>query len=155
MRDPGVGSGGRGHPAAFRLAAAGARVRAGEGGELQLHLGAGSESENVELPLSGVGPADTGSGGGGAALSRHLQGFPVPAELSQLVPGARRRRVCSRRGAEVQFPSRRPFPPQMVPCGNEGRAGPCLGRVDPWNVSSGPSIHGRLCAAAAKCGAWG
>lgn len=123
MRNPGVGSGGRGHPAAFRLAAAGAWVRAGEGGELRLHLGAGSESENVELPLSGLGPADTGGGGGGggAALSRHLQGFPVPAELSQLFPGARRRRVCSRRGAEVQFPSRRPFPPQLVPCGNEGR----------------------------------
>ena len=26
---------------------------------------------------------------------------------------------------------------------------------EPWNVSSGPPIHGRLCAAAAKIGAWG
>lgn len=91
---------GRGHRTANRLEA-GAGVRSRE--DLQLHLGAGSESGN-ELPLSGVELAGlTWCGGGGCvALSRLFCGFPALAKLSQLFPGARRRRVCSLQGAEVQ-----------------------------------------------------
>lgn len=87
------------------------------GGYPRLHLGAGSESGN-ELPLSEVG---LGWGRLRSTFSP-FRGFLAPAELSQLFPGARQRRVCSRQGAEVQpravglslpsWPLREPGPPE-------------------------------------------
>lgn len=119
--------------------AAGGAGGAGEGG-LRLDLGAGSESGNVALPLSGVGQAETGSGGGGVALSRLFRGFPVPAELSQLFPGARRRRVCSRRGAEVQSRAAGLSLPSWSRR-EQGPRDPAFLLRDPWDLSTGPLAH--------------
>lgn len=121
----------RGHPAAFRLAAAGAWVRAGEG-RVRLHLGAGSESENVEASIVWGWTGRYWGGVEGAA--------PPPPGLSFLpnFPSCSQGRggVSAPGGGGSSVPEPPAFPPQLVPLRERGPRDPAAAREAPWNVSS-------------------
>lgn len=92
-----------------------------------------------------------GRGEGCVALSRLFGGFPAPAKLSQLFPGARRRRVCSQQGAEVQ-PEPASFPFPAGPYGNQSHGrDPAFLQKTPGMLERGPRSPDRsVCLRAAR-----